>query len=136
MIRTFRSDDAPAVVGIWEACGLLRPWNDPHRDIERKLLQNDDLFLVSESEGDVIGTVMAGYDGHRGWIYYLAVHPRHRHAGVGRELMEEAEARLRSRGCPKVNLQVRTDNAGALRFYEQLGYAPDEVISLGKRHQA
>lgn len=133
MIRPFRPDDAEAVVAVWRDAGLLRPWNDPFLDIQRKAGLDDGLFLVADSGGAVEGTVMAGYDGHRGWIYYLAVVPDRRRSGVGSELMAEAERRLLERGCPKVNLQVRADNEASVGFYRALGYSPDAVVSLGKR---
>ena len=134
MIRPFASDDTAAVVELWEAAGLLRPWNDPHRDIERKLAMADDLFLVAvDSDGVLVGAVMAGYDGHRGWVNYLAVDPQRRAEGWGRSLMEEAERRLLAAGCPKLNLQVRSDNQSAVDFYRRIGYVQDDVVSLGKR---
>ena len=94
---------------------------------------NDGLFLVAETRGEPIGTVMAGYDGHRGWIYYLAVHPDHQGNGVGRALMESAERHIESLGCPKINLQIRDDNPEVVTFYQRMGYRPDAVTSLGKR---
>lgn len=134
MIRPFVSDDTTAVVELWEVAGLLRPWNDPQRDIERKLAMDDDLFLVAvDSDGVLVGSVMAGYDGHRGWVNYLAVDPRRRTEGWGRSLMEEAERRLLAAGCPKLNLQVRSDNHSAVDFYRRIGYVQDDVVSLGKR---
>lgn len=133
MIRTYQDSDAAPVVELWHRCGLTRPWNDPIADIERKVAMADDLFLIAEAEGSVVGTAMAGYDGHRGWVNYLAVDPHHRGTGLGRALMEEAEARLSRRGCPKLNLQVRTDTPDAIRFYQHLGFTTDEVVSLGKR---
>lgn len=134
MIRTFVPDDTAAVVALWEAAGLLRPWNDPHRDIERKLAMGDDLFLVAVDRGGVlVGSVMAGYDGHRGWVNYLAVDPRRRTEGWGRSLMDDAERRLLAVGCPKLNLQVRSDNSSAVEFYRHIGYVQDDVVSLGKR---
>jgi len=134
VIRPFASDDTAAVVELWEAAGLLRPWNDPHRDIERKLAMADDLFLVAvDSDGVLVGAVMAGYDGHRGWVNYLAVDPQRRAEGWGRSLMEEAERRLLAAGCPKLNLQVRSDNQSAVDFYRRIGYVQDDVVSLGKR---
>jgi ribosomal protein S18 acetylase RimI-like enzyme len=132
-IRCFAPEDEPAVVALWQRCGLTRPWNDPHRDIRRKLRVRPDLFLVGVLDGALVGTVMAGYEGHRGWINYLAVDPRHQRRGLGRALMLEAERLLRQSGCPKINLQVRTGNQEAIAFYRRLGYAVDEVISLGKR---
>lgn len=133
MIRPYRSTDADAVVGVWRSADLVRSWNDPHRDIARKLTVSDGLFLVAEEEGEVVGTAMAGYDGHRGWIYYLAVLPEHQRHGFGRALVKEAEQRLLERGCAKVNLQVRSGNDAVVDFYRGLGYSADEVVSLGKR---
>lgn len=132
-IRPFHPADQGAVVDIWSRCGLLRPWNDPRKDIARKVAAQPELFLVVELDGAVAGTVMAGYDGHRGWINYLAVDPATRRRGVGRALMAEAERLLRQRGCPKINLQVRGDNRDVLAFYERIGFREDAVVSLGKR---
>ncbi|MEM9039930.1 MAG: GNAT family acetyltransferase [Actinomycetota bacterium] len=132
-IRTFHERDRPVVIDLWRRCDLVRPWNDPDRDIDRKLAVDDGTFFVATHDGDVIGTVMAGYDGHRGWINYLAVDPDAQDAGVGTLLMERAEHALAEAGCPKINLQIRTSNVGAAAFYERLGYSRDEVVSLGKR---
>jgi len=132
-IRSFQPSDHESVVGLWSRCGLLRPWNDPHKDIARKLRVQPELFLVAEIDRVVAGTVMAGYDGHRGWINYLAVDPAVRRRGIARALMAEAERLLRERGCPKINLQVRKDNVQAVAFYERIGFAEDASVSLGKR---
>lgn len=132
-IRPFTEADTSAVVDLWKLCDLTRPWNDPTKDITRKLTVQPELFLLAEQEGRIIGSVMAGYEGHRGWINYLAVHPDHRRAGLGRQLMAAAEKRLLSLGCPKINLQVRTSNAAAIGFYQSIGFAQDEVASYGKR---
>jgi ribosomal protein S18 acetylase RimI-like enzyme len=132
-IKPYDSYDESQVTRLWRDCGLLVPWNDPSRDIQRKLEVQPELFLVGWLDGKIIATVMAGYDGHRGWINYLAVHPDHRHAGVGRSLMAAAEVRLRKIGCPKINLQVRSTNTGAVEFYRKIGFNVDDVVSLGKR---
>jgi len=132
-IRPFAPADEEAVVALWEGAGLTRPWNDPHRDIARKLRVRPEWLLVAEADTEIVGTVMAGYDGHRGWVNYLAVHPGHRRAGLGRALMAEAERVLGEAGCPKVNLQLRSGNDEALAFYEALGYVHDDVVSLGRR---
>jgi ribosomal protein S18 acetylase RimI-like enzyme len=132
-LREFADADEPAVVALWRRCGLVRPWNDPHKDIARKRCVQRELFLVGEQDGAIVGSVMGGYEGHRGWVNYLAVDDAHRRAGLGRALMAEVEARLRALGCPKLNLQVRDDNAGALAFYERIGFARDASVSLGKR---
>jgi ribosomal protein S18 acetylase RimI-like enzyme len=132
-IRPFAPADEDAVVALWEAAGLTRPWNDPHRDIARKLQVRPEWLLVAEAGTVIVGTVMAGYDGHRGWVNYLAVSPTRRRAGLGRALMAEAERMLAEAGCPKVNLQLRAGNDEALAFYAALGYARDDVVSLGRR---
>jgi ribosomal protein S18 acetylase RimI-like enzyme len=132
-IRPFAIPDEAAIVALWEECGLTRPWNDPHEDIRRKVRVQPDLFLVGTEGGQVLATVMAGYDGHRGWINYLAVAARHRRRGLGRRMMEEAQRRLIALGCPKINLQVRTSNAGVIEFYRRIGFTVDDVVSLGKR---
>lgn len=132
-IRPFETRDESAVVRLWERCGLIRPWNDPHRDIARKLSEQPELFLVGHSGEEVIATAMAGFDGHRGWVYYLAVAPEHQKKSYGRKLMRDVERLLRERGCPKVNLQVRSSNEETIAFYRRLGYVQDEVVSLGRR---
>lgn len=132
-IRAFEERDTEQVVALWYSSGLVRPWNDPHRDIERKLAVQRELFLVGEADDRVIASAMAGYDGHRGWVNYLAVAPEARGAGHARALMAEIERLLLARGCPKVNLQVRADNEQALGFYRALGYDVDAAVSLGKR---
>lgn len=132
-IRPFHLADQESVVELWSRCALVRPWNDPRKDIARKLAVQPELFLVLEIDGAVTGTVMAGYEGHRGWINYLAVDPTARRRGAGRALMAEAERLLRERGCPKINLQVRCDNRQAIAFYERVGFGEDAVVSLGKR---
>jgi ribosomal protein S18 acetylase RimI-like enzyme len=132
-IRPFEPDDEEAVIALWGRCGLLRPWNDPRKDIRRKMRVRPDLFLVGMLDGAVVATAMAGYDGHRGWIYYLAADPDRQRRGLGRAIMAEAERLLRAEGCPKINLQVRTTNLGVIEFYRRLGFVPDEVASLGKR---
>lgn len=132
-IRVFRSDDEPQVVALWERCGLVVPWNRPADDIAKKLAFQPELFFVAEDAGRIVGSVMAGYEGHRGWINYLAVLPERRRDGLGRALMRFAEERLCALGCPKINLQVRGTNRDVLRFYERLGYRVDDTVSLGKR---
>jgi ribosomal protein S18 acetylase RimI-like enzyme len=134
-IRAFTPADEEAVVALWRAAGLTRRWNDPRKDIARKLRVQPEGFLVAveDDRGQIIGSVMAGYDGHRGWVNYLAVAPGFRRRGVGQALMAEAERILAELGCPKVNLQIRAANGAAVSFYEALGYAPDDVISLGRR---
>jgi len=132
-IREFQIEDEQAVIDLWTRCGLIRPWNDPHKDIQRKLRVRPDLFLVGVSGGRIVAAAMAGYEGHRGWINYLAVAPGERRRGLARAIMAEAERRLRDAGCPKINLQIRRSNLEAVAFYEALGYAADDVVSMGKR---
>lgn len=132
-IRTFTPDDTEAVVRLWQACDLTRPWNDPHKDITRKLSVQDDLFLVACDGDDIVGTVMGGYDGHRGWINYLGVLPEWRKRGVGRTLMLDVEQRLLKLNCPKINLQIREGNYPVMAFYEAIGFVDDKAKSYGKR---
>jgi ribosomal protein S18 acetylase RimI-like enzyme len=131
--RPYRPGDREALVTLWSRCGLTRPWNDPYRDIDRKLSADADNLLVLEDDDRLVGSVMVGYDGHRGWINYLAVDPDHQRQGLGRVLMTEAERRLEHLGCPKVNLQVRSSNQAAVEFYRRIGYVVDDVVSLGRR---
>lgn len=133
IIRPFTEPDTDAAIALWEECELVRPWNDPHRDIERKQQVQPELFLVAELDHKLVGTAMVGYDGHRGWMNYLAVGHAWRRRGYARLLVERAEQLLLERGCPKLNLQVRDDNRAAIGFYESLGYTVDAVVSLGKR---
>jgi ribosomal protein S18 acetylase RimI-like enzyme len=132
-IRQFEAADEGAVIALWQRCNLTRPWNDPQKDVARKLDVQRELFLVGVEAGAIVAAVMAGYDGHRGSVNYLAVDPEHRRRGFGRTLMQRVEALLAERGCPKVNLMVRSSNADVIAFYGTLGYAPDEVVALGKR---
>ena len=132
-IRPFNADDEKAVIELWQKCDLVRPWNNQESDIKRKLTVNPELFLVGVSKGKVIATIMGGYEGHRGWVNYLAVDPAYQRKGYGRQLMVEIEKRLLALGCPKVNLQVRNGNTAALEFYSRIGYKDDDVVSLGKR---
>jgi ribosomal protein S18 acetylase RimI-like enzyme len=132
-IRPIRPADEDAVVALWERCGLVRPWNDPRKDIQRKLGVRPDLFLVGEAEGEIVASVMAGYDGHRGWLNYLGVDPSHRRRGLGRQMVEAAERLLVASGCPKINLLIRTSNGSVIEFYRRIGYSNDEVVSMGKR---
>jgi len=132
-IRSFQPIDEAAVVQLWKDCNLVVSWNDPLRDIRRKLRVQPELFLVGVASGELIATVMAGYDGHRGWLNYLAVAPRFRRKGLGRKMVAEAEARLRLMGCPKINIQIRTSNTEVIEFYRRIGFTPDDVVSMGKR---
>jgi len=134
VIRGFDASDAGAVTALWnESLGPNAPHNDPAVSIRLKIETDPDLFFVATINGVLAGTVMAGYDGHRGWIYTLAVAPALRNRGIGARLVKHAEAALAKLGCLKINLQVRTTNSDVIAFYQKLGYSVDDVISLGKR---
>lgn len=132
-VRPFLDSDEAAVIALWEAAGLTRSWNDPRKDIARKRSVQREWFLVGTEDGAVMASIMIGYDGHRGWINYLAVAPAHRNRGHARALMREAERLLAAAGCPKVNLQIRTSNAAVIEFYKAIGYVQDDVVSFGHR---
>jgi ribosomal protein S18 acetylase RimI-like enzyme len=133
IIRSYAEEDETEVIELWRKCNLARPQNNPKLDIERKLAVNPELFLVGLIEGRIVASVMGGYEGHRGWINYLGVDPNLRKQGLGRQIMNAVESVIRSKGCPKINLQVRKDNLKVMRFYEAIGYKMDEVVSMGKR---
>ncbi|MGB0867824.1 MAG: GNAT family acetyltransferase [Granulosicoccaceae bacterium] len=133
-IRAFEKNDTQAVVDLWREVGLTRDWNDPHRDIERKLQIQPELFLVAvDDQQRVLGTLMAGYTGFRGWINYMAVKSEHQSSGIGRELMMVARQKLLAMGCAKINLQVRQDNEQVVQFYKSIGFSEDPVLSMGMR---
>ena len=132
-MRPLTDADVDPVVGLWHAAGLTRPWNDPYDDIRRARAVWPDLILVAVDENEIVGAVMAGYDGHRGWLYYLASAPNRRGRGIGRLLVAEAESRLRELGCPKVMLMVRADNTSVLEFYDRMDFACEDVAVTGKR---
>lgn len=132
-IRPFQLQDQKSVLELWIKCGLVVSHNNPVQDIERKLGVNPEWFLVGEIDGDVIATCMAGFEGHRGWINYLAVRPDLQGLGFGKKIVEHAEAMLKAAGCPKINLQVRSTNQNVIRFYKKIGYRQDPVVSMGKR---
>ncbi|WP_180022689.1 GNAT family acetyltransferase [Acinetobacter sp. YH16044] len=133
IIRPYLESDLDDVIALWELCDLTRPWNNPEIDIFRKLAQRDQLFLLAVKDDQLIATVMGGYDGHRGWVNYLAVHPHFQRNGVATALIQQLEKRLIALGCPKLQLLIRQDNIDVQNFYEQLGYEEVEVICLGKR---
>jgi len=132
-IRSYRKADNEAVIKLWQDCGIVVPWNDPQRDIDRKLSTQPELFLIGLINDQIIATAMVGYEGHRGWMNYLAVHPDFQRQGFGKQMMTEAERRLFKMDCPKLNVQIRNTNAGVIMFYRKLGYLRDEVVNLGKR---
>ena len=131
LIRPISDGDEAAVIALWSACDLTRPWNDPAQDL--LLSSSVATILVATDDDRIIGTVMTGFEGHRGWVYYLAVDPAHRGAGLGRLLMTAAEAWLKAQGAPKLQLMVRADNAAALGFYDRLGLERQDVVVLGRR---
>lgn len=133
LIRPYHPDDEKEVVDLWFECDLVTVQNNPKRDIERKLGVNSEWFLVGILEGKVVATCMAGYEGHRGWINYLAVSPRYRRQGIATLMMSQTESRLRAAGCPKINLQIRKTNTEVIQFYKRIGYSIDQAISMGKR---
>jgi ribosomal protein S18 acetylase RimI-like enzyme len=122
-----------AAVALWREAGLTRPWNDPIDDLQRAAAQSGSTVLAA-TEGDrLLATAMVGHDGHRGWVYYVAVTPVARGRGLGRAIMQACEHWLAQRGVPKLNLMVRGDNAAAIAFYASLGYRQDDVVVLAKR---
>lgn len=132
-IAPYRDEMFDGVDALWrEAFPDLTPRNTAAVSIPNKLAVQPELFLVARDGGVVVGTAMAGYDGHRGWLYQIAVRSSHRRSGVGSALIREAEARLAALGCLKINLQVLPENAAVTRFYESLGYAVEPRISMGK----
>lgn len=133
MIAPLGPDAIPLLAALWEACGLTRPWNDPAEDA-RIAIENPSSAILGLWDRDaLIGSVMVGFDGHRGWVYYLAIAPDRRRAGLGRELMKAAETWLQERGCPAIRLMVRADNAQALGFYAAIGYDVQNVATIGRR---
>lgn len=131
MIVAATPGDAATVIALWQDCGLTRPWNDPAADFARALA-SDSIVLLARSGDTLDGSVMVGFDGHRGWVYYLAVRPAARRQGLGRTLMAAAEDWLRTRGAPKIQLMVREDNEAAIGFYEALGLERQKVVTLGR----
>lgn len=133
IIRVFEESDRQNVIALWQECGLVVPQNNPNKDIDRKIKVDPDLLLVGCLNTEIVATVMGGYEGHRGWINYLAVSPKFQRKGYGKAIMQAVEASLKEKGCPKINLQVRETNSKVIKFYSSLGYGDDNVISLGKR---
>ncbi|MFW1858659.1 GNAT family acetyltransferase [Acinetobacter defluvii] len=133
IIRQYIDTDLEDIITLWEACDLTRPWNNPEIDIFRKIAQKDGLFLLAVKDEQLIATVMGGYDGHRGWVNYLAVHPHYQRNGIATALLQQLEKRLIAIGCPKLQLLIHKENMEVQNFYEQLGYEELDVICLGKR---
>ncbi len=133
IIRRFRSDDESEVIDLWRQCGLIVPWNNPETDIQRKLSTSPDLFYVGLLDDELIASCMAGYDGHRGWIYFLAVKNDYQRKGLASMLVDHAESELIKLGCPKLELMVRKTNENVISFYQSAGYDIDPVMVLSKR---
>lgn len=132
-IRSCEASDRERVIALWRQCDLVVPWNDPAADIRRKLDDSPELFFVAEAAGQLVASCMAGYDGHRGWIYYLAVAPARQREGIARRLVEHAESALAAIGCPKVDLMIRDSNHAVQAFYRSIGYSVDAVQVMSKR---
>jgi len=132
IIRTAQIHDTPAIVELWTETNLLRPWNKHERDIEQALSTETSTILVAEIENKLIGTIMAGYDGHRGWIYYLAIEPEYQGNGYGKQLVQAAEEWLKSRGAPKIHLLTRKGNEAVQKFYAKIGYGISDVTVMEK----
>lgn len=124
--------DIPAVVALWQACGLTRPWNDPASDIALARREPNSTVLIGRDNGAIVATAMVGHDGHRGWVYYVATDPERRQQGLGRVIMNAAEDWLRASGLAKVQLMVRRENARAGAFYQSIGYAESQTIVFAK----
>ena len=125
--------EAAAAIALWEEAGLIRSWNDPHADIAAALACPTSTILAARDGGRLIGTVMAGYDGHRGWLYYVACAADQRRTGLGRALVEAAEHWLAAQGARVIRLMVRAENEAVTGFYQALGYEDGEMIVMGKR---
>jgi ribosomal protein S18 acetylase RimI-like enzyme len=132
-IKPYQNTNEADVIALWRKCNLIVPWNNPKSDIERKLKVNPELFLIGTIENRLIATAMGGYEGHRGWINYLAVSPEIRKQGIGRRMVKEVEAELYRLGCPKINIQIRSSNREVIEFYKKMGFSVDDVVSMGKR---
>ena len=133
IIRPYLSAEESEVIKLWCKCNLTRARNNLEKDIERKSKVDPELFLIGLIDNKLVATVMGGYEGHRGWVNYLAVNPDYQRRGLGRQIMEAVENRLQDMDCPKINLQIRTDNQEAVVFYEHIGYKMEERVSMGKR---
>ena len=131
--RDIADSDVEAVVALWRTCGLTRPWNDPYKDISFARDSENATVLVLERESRIIATVMAGHDGHRGMLYYVAVEPSCQGQGIGKAAVRAAEAWLASHGVWKTNLLVRPENAAVKGFYEALGYTVNPVLCMARK---
>ncbi|BAY89876.1 MULTISPECIES: GNAT family acetyltransferase [unclassified Tolypothrix] len=133
LLRPYQEPDEEQVINLWYRCNLVVPWNDPKQDIKLKVQVQPELFFVGLIEDEVIATLMAGYEGHRGWFNYLAVTPEYQRQGIGKYMVEQATIKLKLLNCPKINIQIRNSNKDVIQFYEHLGFKIDDVISMGKR---
>ena len=133
LIRPYKEVDKEALISLWNMCKLTVPWNDPYKDITRKIKVQAELFLVGYLEDKLIASIMAGYDGHRGWINYFAVYPDFQSRGYGKQIMDNVENRLRELGCPKINLQIRERNDRVFSYYQKLGFVEEKRTNMGKR---
>jgi ribosomal protein S18 acetylase RimI-like enzyme len=134
-IATYQPGDEAEMIALWQLCGLIVPWNNPFTDIARKTADSPELFFTGKIGERLVASCMAGYDGHRGWIYFLAVHPEQQRRGLAARLVAHAEARLTQLGCPKLELMVRDSNREVIDFYEAIGYRLEPVSVLSKRLQ-
>ena len=132
-IRQYADSDHEKVIKLWELCELTRQWNNPIKDIQRKLIVQSELFLVLEEDDEILGSIMGGFDGHRGSVNYLGIHPKHKNKGLGKLLMNRIEEELIKMGCPKINLMVRNSNLDVQEFYRVIGYKEQKVVVFGKR---
>jgi len=132
-IRPYSPKDEEVILALWMACHLIVSHNNPQKDIQRKLRVNSEWFLIGELDNKIVASCMVGYEGHRGWINYLAVFPHAQRQGIATQMMEEAEKLLKATGCPKINLQIRSTNLQVIEFYKSIGFKIDEVTSMGKR---
>ena len=132
-IRSFRQEDEAPLIKLWERCELVVAWNDPSKDIRRKVQLDPEGLLLGWHDNSLIASVMAGYEGHRGWINYLAVDPEFRRKGLGKTMMKAAETYLEQFECPKINLQIRAKNHQVIEFYKSIGFLQEDVINMGKR---
>ena len=133
LIKQFQKCDVESLVYLWKICKLTFPLNNPKMDIARKIKVQPELILVGYLHEELVASVMAGYDGHRGWINYLAVHPNFQAKGFGKQMMDKAEELLCKLGCHKINLQIREGNEKVVKFYQKLGYVEEKRINMGKR---
>lgn len=133
IVRPYQQQDEEQVIELWHECCLVVPWNDPKRDIWLKLQVQPELFVVGLIGSQVVATIMAGYEGHRGWLNYLAVAPKYQRQGIGRYMVEQVTSKLLELNCPKINLSIRTSNTAVIEFYKRIGFKVNDVVSMGKR---